>query len=86
MQLGVQKAFDALKIFGDKATSGGLFKSTGDVLTYINVVETLRTYIESADETNLQLEKALSPKPKEDGGRLQNIDGSGRAGGTRDSQ
>jgi len=86
MQLGVKNAFDALRIFGDRATAAGLFKSTGDVLTYISAVETLARYIEGMDETNLQLEKALSPKPKEDGGRLQDIDRSGGASGARDPQ
>jgi hypothetical protein len=64
MQLGIQQALDMLKIFGDRAAAGGLFKTVQDAALFKDAMEAIRIGINERDQLNAQLEKALSPVPK----------------------
>jgi hypothetical protein len=62
-----QQAFEALKIFGDRAAASGLFKTVGDAVTYKEVVETLVNRHNEQHQMILDLNQMLESKPKNDG-------------------
>jgi hypothetical protein len=66
-----QQAFDALLIFGDKATAAGLFKTVGDAVSYKAVVDALVSTYNAQNEAirvlNGKLEKTIEIVDKNNG-------------------
>lgn len=58
----IPAAINTLKLFGDNATAGGLFKSVADAIIFKEALETVVTAINERNAKIAQLEKDYSER------------------------
>lgn len=60
--MSISEAINTMKVFGDNAVAGGLFKSVADAITFKEAFETLVIAINERNQKIAQLEKDNSER------------------------